>query len=330
MKMSLSIALASLRPVDRIGRSTCAAYRCVSQPEHPVSALLSARHALLALAIVAVWGTNFVVIRVGLNQFPPFLFAALRFSFAALPMIVFLSRPKVRLANLAAYGAITGAGQFGLLFLAMQGHISPGLASLVIQTQVFFTIGLSVYRTGERLRPYQLAALLLAVAGIVVIGAHADASATPTGLALVLLAAMSWASGNIIAREGRAHNMVAYVVWASLFSAPPLFVLSWLFEGRAAMASALVHADANGWACVLWQTVGNTLFGFAGWAWLLARYPAATVSPVALLVPVFGMATSAWWLGEALPPWKLLAACLVVGGLVVSIVYPRWRAAREA
>ncbi len=284
---------------------------------------LSLRHGLLALAITAVWGSNFVVIRLGLDQFPPFLFAGLRFTIAALPGILFLPRPNVSWLNLAAYGVLIGAGQFGLLFLAMDGHISPGLASLVIQVQVFFTIFLSMARSGEMVRGFQVAACLLAVAGIGVIAAHVNGHTTPLGLALVVLAAACWAVGNIVAREGRPDNFLAYVVWGSLFSAPPLLAMSLLVEGPAAIGQAIGHATLWGWAAVVWQSLGNSWFGYASWGFLLARYPSATVSPWALLVPVFGMGTAVLWLSEPMPAWKLAAAMLVVLGLAVSVFYPR-------
>ncbi len=285
---------------------------------------LSLRHALLGLAVVAVWGSNFVVIRFVLDQMPPLLFAALRFSIALLPAVFLIRRPRVPWSNLALYGALIGAGQFGLLYIAMQGHISPGLASLVIQMQVFFTIGLSVALSGERVQVLQWLALLLAAAGIGVIAAHADAATTPLGLALVLVAALCWACGNLLVRVNRGGNMLAYVVWASLFSAPPLFALSWAFEGGPAILHSLGHATVAAWLAVLWQAVGNTLFGYAAWGFLLARYPSAVVSPLALLVPVVGMASSAWWLGEPMPGWKLLAAMLVICGLVLGMLAPRW------
>ncbi|MCA6306125.1 MAG: EamA family transporter, partial [Phenylobacterium sp.] len=101
------------------------------------------RHALLALAVVAVWGTNFAVIKSALAHLPPFTFASLRFLFAFLPAAFFLKRPNVPWRNLAAYGVLIGVGQFGVLYFAMDGQISPGLASLVVQSQVFFTIGLA-------------------------------------------------------------------------------------------------------------------------------------------------------------------------------------------
>src|SRR6185503_9023028 len=146
---------------------------------------LTLRHALLALAIVFVWGTNFVVIRLGLNALPPLFYAMLRFVFVIVPAILFLPRPKIAWTNLATYGLCIGLLQFGLLFTAMKGHISPGLASLVIQTQVFFTIGLAIWRTGEKIKPHQVGAFCLAIAGMTVIAAQGDHAATIPGLALV-------------------------------------------------------------------------------------------------------------------------------------------------
>ncbi|RIY02768.1 EamA family transporter [Aureimonas flava] len=292
--------------------------------------LLPFRHFLLGLAVVAVWGTNFVVIHQGLAHLPPLLFAALRFLFAALPGIFLFPRPRVPWSHLAAYGVLIGTGQFGLLFIAMNGHISPGIASLVIQMQVFFTIGLAMRLSGETVRPYQGVALALGLAGLVVILTHTDGSTTPLGLGLVLVAALSWAGGNIVARASRVTDMLPYVIWGSLFSAPPLFALSFALEGWDAIRAGIVGADVPTWAAVLWQTVGNTMFGYAAWGWLLSRHPAAVVTPLALLVPLFGMGASTVLLGESLPFWKIAAALLVMSGLVVGLLYPRWRKARTA
>ena len=295
---------------------------------HAMDARLPLRHALLALAVVAVWGTNFVVIKVALAHLPPLLLAALRFLFAALPAALLLRRPAVSWRNLAGYGIAIGVGQFGLLFIAMRAHISPGIASLVIQVQVFFTIGMSMLLLRERVRPLQWVALALAAVGLALIGLRTDSETTAAGLAIVLAAALGWAIGNLIVKRAGRVDMLAYVAWSSLFAVPPLFLLSLVFEGTGAMLDGLRDADAATWAAVAWQSVGNTLFGYVAWGWLLARHPAAVVTPMALLVPVFGMAASAAWLGEALPAWKLGAAALVIGGLALnmlpSLVRTRW------
>lgn len=289
-------------------------------------------HLLLALAVVTVWGTNFVVIRWGLDGgMPPFLFATLRFSLSALPWLLFMPRPLVPLSRLVWFGVLLGVGQFGLLYLAIQGHISPGLASLVIQLQVFFTIGLSLLLMRETVRAFQLTGLVMALGGLVLIALNLGAQVTWTGLGLVLAAAFFWACANLVAKSAAQNadpslppiNMLHFVVWSSVFAVPPLLALSLLLEGPTAIGHALQAASAATWATVLWQAIGNSLFGYGAWNWLLSRHPAATVTPMALLVPVFGMGASAALLGEPMPGWKLGACALVLAGLAVIVFWPR-------
>lgn len=289
---------------------------------------LSLRHFLLAVAVMAVWGSNFVVARYALDHLPPLLLATLRFALVLVPAMFLLPRPACGWRNLGLYGVLIGVGQFGLLYIALGGHISPGLASLVVQTQVFFTVGLAMLVRGERVHRYQWLALLLAASGVGVILAHTDGTTTALGLTLMLLGAACWAGGNITATQAGPVNILAYVVWASAFAVPPLFVLSILFEGWNAMVAGVRDADALTWLAVLWQAWGNTMFGYGVWGWLLARYPAATIAPLALLVPVFGMGSSALLLSESLPAWKLGAAALVMAGLALNLLWPRWKSRR--
>jgi O-acetylserine/cysteine efflux transporter len=284
---------------------------------------LPVSHLLLALAIVAVWGTNFVVIKLSLGAFPPFLFAALRYTFALLPLVFFMPRPKVSWTNMCIYGLAVGVGQFGILYFAIDGRISPGLASLVIQTQVFFTIGFAMFFAKERLRIYQMVAVLVAMAGLAIIALHTDASTTFLGLALVVFSGFSWGVANTVSRRAGSINMLSYVVWASAFAIPPLFLISFLFEGGwGHMNAALSSAPLGAWAGVLWQSWANTVFGYAAWAWLLSKHPAAVVAPAPLLVPIFGMGAAAYFLAEPLPLWKILAAGLVITGLIVNLFWP--------
>jgi O-acetylserine/cysteine efflux transporter len=293
-------------------------------------ATIAPMHLALAVAVMAVWGTNFVVMKVALTHLPPLTMATLRFIAVVLPMVFIVKRPKVSWRNIAAYGVLIGAGQFGAMFTALSGYITPGLASLVVQTQVFFTIGLAMVLSGERVHGFQIVALLLAVAGLAWILMHSDASATPLGLALVIFAAMSWAGGNIVSRAAGKIDMLGYVVWASLFAIPPLALMALSLEGWSAIRAGIANADAATWGAVAWQAAGNTMFGYGIWGWLLARYPAATVAPLSLLVPVFGMGASSLLLGESLPLWKLTAAGLVMSGLAIGLLWPRLVALRTA
>ena len=171
------------------------------------------------------------------------------------------------------------------MYMAIDGRISPGLASLVIQCQVFFTVGLSIGLAGERVRPFQLIGLLAATVGIAVIGLHTDATVTLAGLFMMIAASFFWAVANIVNKRAGRVPMLGYVVWASLFAVPPLVVLTLWLEGPTRVLQALTGSSTATWAAVLWQSVGNTMFGYAAWGWLLSRHPASVVSPMGLMVP---------------------------------------------
>ncbi|HCX14736.1 MAG TPA: EamA family transporter [Rhodospirillaceae bacterium] len=294
-------------------------------------------HLLLAVLVTVVWGTNFALVKVVLETWPPLFFVFARFLICLLPAVFFLKRPDVSWGNLAAYGIFIGVGQFGLGFLAMDGYISPGLTSLVLQTQAFFTIFFAMYFESERLRNFQWVALAIASAGIGVIAYNAwgvvgnsDGSVagvinptTVLGLCLAIAAAIFWGMGNSVAKRAGRINMLAYVVWASMFSLPPLLILSLIYEGPEKIILALSSTNIGMWGAIAWQSIGNTMFGFAVWGWLLARYPTAAVSPISLLVPVFGLGTSAFFLDEPLQPWKLSAVGLILFGIGLNTIWPR-------
>lgn len=293
-------------------------------PKKPMSSRASGAgmplsHMALAIFVVAIWGTNFVVIHVGLAYFPPFTFAALRFALASLPLLAFVPRPRTPTRMIIAYGLLIGVGQHGLTLYAMHGHISAGLASLIIQGQAIFTILLALLISGERPRAGNFVALGLCIVGIGLIAGHIGGDADVLGLSLVLTAALSWAGGNLVAKHAGAVDMVALVVWSSLAALPPLAGAALAFEGPTLIWQSLANANVYAWAALAWQSFGNSLFGYAAWNWLIARHRAADVAPMGLLVPVFGMSATALLLGETMPPWKLAAAALVLAGLGVNI-----------
>jgi O-acetylserine/cysteine efflux transporter len=290
---------------------------------------LSARDGALGLLIVFVWGTNFVVVRWGLGQLPPLMMAAIRFALVLFPAILFLKKPNVSWGSLMLYGFCVGTGQFGLLYIAMNGFISPGVASVVMQTQVFFTIAVAAWRSGEKPRLHQLMGLVPAIGGILLILMHNGEDITAAGLTMVLGGAMCWAISNQTTREasrssaarGTPMNPLAYVVWASLFAMPGLLIASLLLEGPARIAQAITGSTWTIWPTLVWQSAANTLFGYTMWAWLLSRYPAGTVAPMSLLVPVFGISASALVLHEPLPAWKLVACLLIMAGLAFNLLW---------
>lgn len=288
------------------------------------------RDAGLAVLVAALWGCNFVAARLALAHVPPLLLVALRFGIAALPAVV-LPRPRLAWRQMVAIAATLFVGQFCFLFLGLRAGTPPGLASVLTQAQAILTVAGAALVLGERPVPRQVAGLAVAGAGLLVIGATVGTgSLTPAGLALTLAAAASWAVGNLLLKRVGATDMLALVVWLSLIPPVPALVLSLLVEGPAAMARSL---DGDVWTslfALLYIAVAATLGGYALWGRLLRRYPAGTVAPFALLVPVFGL-VSAWLVvGERFGPLRLTGIALVVLGLAVASLAPAgWTAGRR-
>lgn len=280
---------------------------------------MTRKHQLLAFIVAFIWGTNFVFIKYGLEELPPFLFASLRFFLVAIPLVFFLPKPKVSWVLIAAYGLFIGLGQFGLMFFAMQSNISPGLASLVVQMQVFFSILLALIFFKESVTPTQWIALIISFAGIGLIASKVDGHTTLFGLTLILTAAMSWSFGNMAVKKAGNVNIIAFLAYSSLFATPALALMSLYFEGWSLIVTSLQSASINSVYIVLWQTIGNTIIGYGLWNFLLSRYNASIVTPWALLVPISGMAASSFLLAEPMPLWKLIATTLVLAGLAINI-----------
>lgn len=273
---------------------------------------------LLALLVVVIWGFNFVVIKLGLQGLPPILFTALRFACAALPMVFFIRRPAVRFRMLAGYAAFQFALQFTLLFSGMKLGFPPGLASLVIQLQAFFTIGLAMVLLGERPQLPQIAGALIAFSGMALVALNLEARATLVGFLMVIAAGFSWGVGNIFTKRIGKVDALALVVWGSLLAAPPLLLASLVLEGPGVVADALREVTWMSAGAVLFQAYPTTILGFGIWSMLMRRYPTATVAPFTLLVPVTGMLSASWVLGEPLQWWKTGAGLLVLSGLALN------------
>lgn len=273
---------------------------------------------LLALGVVTIWGVNFVVIKIGLQDLPPILFTALRFLFAALPLVFFVKRPQTSMGLVLAYGTFQFALQFTLLFTGIKLGLPAGLASLVIQLQAFFTIGLAVLMLGERPKGVQLLGALVAFGGMALVAGHLEGKATLIGFVMVVLAGVCWAVANIVTKKMGQVNALSLVVWGALVATPPLFLASWLVEGAAAWQLAASNFSVKSLATVLFQSYPNTILGFGIWSMLMRKYPTATVAPFSLLVPVAGMLSAALVLGEPLQWWKVAAGALVLGGLALN------------
>lgn len=277
------------------------------------------RHAVLALVVAVCWAVNFVVIDIGLESFPPPLFAALRFGLTALPAIFFVPRPDVRWRVVIAVGLFIGVGQFGVLFVAMNTGLPAGLASVIAPLQPVFTIPLAVVALGERPSLRQVVGVSLAIAGLGTIALGRADNVPLQAVALGVASAAAWGCGNVVTRAARPQRPFSLLVWSSVVAPVPLLGLSLVFEGTARWQGAASSINASGIAALAYVVVVSTFFGYGVWYWLLSRHPASTVAPFTLLVPVVGILTA--WLvrGEHPTSGELLGSLIVLVGLALAL-----------
>lgn len=297
----------------------------------PVSLSFRRADLILALIVIFAWGVNFAVIKVGVADVPPLLLGALRFMLAAFPAVLLLRPPKVPLRLYFLYGMTISVGQFALLFSAIHVGMPTGLASLVLQSQSFFTMLFATWWLKEHWRANQLAGLMLAAVGLVLIGSAHGLSMPLAGFLLTVAAAVMWACGNIVTRAVGTYgpmNQLAFVVWASLVPPLPFLLLSAWLEGPAAMQVALQHFSWQSFASVAYLAWVATLFGYGVWTHLLSRYPANRVAPFTLLVPLVGLTTGWVVFGEALQPIHFAGGALLMAGLLLNLfghrLFVRW------
>jgi len=281
---------------------------------------MSPRHLLLALGLAVAWGVNFVVIEVGLDHFPPLLFSALRFLVAAVPAILLLRHPGVPWRWVGLVALTLGIVKFGLLFTGMAAGMPPGLSSLVLQTQAVFTAVFAVVLLGERLTARQVAGLAVAIAGIGLIAVDLGATSPVGAFVLVIGAAAMWGVSNVAVRRASPPDMLRFMVWVSALATLPLFALSAIVEGPRRDWDALRTAPWSAAGAVVYVGLVATVAGFGIWGYLIRTYSASAVAPFSLLVPVFGMGTSALLLGEEISPLKLLAGGLIIAGVLAGVV----------
>lgn len=292
------------------------------------------RDLMIGLIVITVWGLNFIAIKLGLQDTPPFLLGALRFLLACIPAIFFLPKPPVSWSWLIALGLSINVGQFAFLFLGMKVGMPAGLASLVLQSQAFFTLFVAVTWFGEKWQWNHLVGLILAACGMAVIGLQQGGIMTLAGFGLTLAAAACWGTGNVIMRRATQgvppFSMLSLVVWAGAVAIIPLALLSWFLEGYDAWLIAFRSPTLTTMGSLVYLAFLATLVGYGFWGKLLSRYPAALISPLALLVPLVGMSSSALFLGESLSAMQSVGALLVMLGLAVHVLGQRWNSKKKA
>ena len=280
------------------------------------------RHVLLAVLVSVVWGLNFVAIHESLEYFPPLFLVGLRFLVIAVPTVLLVPRPAVRLRWLVGYGLGFGTLQFIGLYLGMAAGFPTGLASLVLQSSAPFTVLLGAVLLGEHLSGPRAAGIAVAVAGLALVGLDRAAATSWGPFLLVVLGGLGWAFGNLASRLAAAPNPLHLTLWMSVVPPLPMFALSLVAEGPGRIADAvtgsLSAAAGPAWLGLAYTVVVGTIVGSGIWVWLMARHPAGLVAPFSMLVPVTGLLAGWALLGET-PTWlELLGGLLVIGGVLAA------------
>ena len=288
------------------------------------------RDLILALLVVIVWGANFTVIKLGLAGLPPMLLVALRYTFAAVPAIFFVKRPDIGWKYIIAYGMAVGVGQFSCLFYAMNIGMPAGTSSVILQSQVFFTLIFAAVLLKEHLRIFHALGVIISAIGLFFISGNIGSgqmSSLPLGaLFLTLLAAAFWGISNIIVRfaskqaaaQGKTIDMFGLVVWSSLVPPLPLFIFALILDTPETLLNIVLGLSGQSIFAILYLSFLATLFGFGLWSFLLSKYPAGKVAPLSLLVPVTGLITARAVLGEQLMPIQWLGCGIIILGLIIS------------
>lgn len=286
-----------------------------------MSASLSPRHALLATLVASIWGFNFVVIQWGMDGVPPLLFLALRFTAVVLPAVFLVPRPTATWRVVVAIGLFMSLGQFGLLYTSMHLGMPPGLAALVLQAQVVFTVVIAAVWLRERPSVRQVGGIALACAGLAVVGIGRGGHVPLLALLLCVGGALSWGIGNMVARRaGNAtSNGLSLVVWSSLVVPVPAFLLSLWVDGPDAVGTALTGLGPEALLSTLYTAVLASLVGYSIFNGLLARYPASSVVPFVLIAPAVAM-LSAWLVLDQAPnAAEAAGGVLVLAGVLVTV-----------
>ena len=273
----------------------------------------------IALLITAIWGVNFSIIKLGLITADPLILAGIRFTLCALPAVFFIKKPDTSWRYIIGYGLLFGIGLWGIVNLGIKAGVSAGIASLVLQFGAFFTMVLGAFLFHENLSKYQYTGIIVALLGLTSIIFISDGSVTFIGLALVLCGAVVWGLVSIIIKKSNTKQVFSFLVWSSLFSPIPLFILSYLFNGPSGFTELAIHFNSTTLFSILFQVYPNTLFAYWVWNSLLTQYPVSVVAPLSLFVPIFGMLGSVMIFNESIPSGKVIAMVFIISGLIIGL-----------
>lgn len=271
-------------------------------------------HSLLAIACTAIWGLNFVITKIGLEELPPIFFTCLRYTVIAIPCAFFIRRGELSWDLIIKVGVSLGVFMFTLAFIGIKLGVSAGLTSLLMQTQIIYIIILSSILLKDRPKLPQIIGIAISACGIGILIWSFYESPTLIGLCFVLAGAFSGSITSIFMKQGGNYDAFKLMVWMSIIPPIPLLGISLIFE--TGQWESLMAASYKGIGAVYFNAYVSTLLGFGASAYLIKVYSPNILAPYLFLVPIFGFSAGYLILGETLEPSTFIASLIIMIGLL--------------
>ena len=280
---------------------------------------------IVLLTIVTIgWGLNFVAAKWAFIELEPMLLLSVRFLLVGLMLLPFCTYPKGKMLHILGLSFVLGTVHFGLMFTGIKG-VDAGVAAIAVQTQVPFAALLAALLFKDYLGWRRALGMILAFAGMVLIAGEPRMETSLVSLAMVIGASMVWAVSTVQVKLMGEAPPFSVLAWSSLFAAPQLFILSLLLETD--QWGQISNAAWYGWGGILYMTLVVSVFGYGVWYTTLRHYDVNQVMPMTLLVPIAGLASGAWLLGETMTWLMWLGAALTLVGVAI-IIFRRPRTAQ--
>jgi O-acetylserine/cysteine efflux transporter len=282
------------------------------------SGSLTGRDLLLLIGMNLIWGLNLISSKIGVGQFPPIFFTALRFGSLALFLVPMLKIHRGQMTNLFAAAMLTGPAAFALLFAGI--FLTEDAATVAVATQmsVPFSTLMSVLFLGETIRWRRIMGIVLAFAGIVIISFDPRVFAYWEGLALVVCSSFVSSLGLIFLKRLKGIRPLELQSWIALAGGSILLVLSLILE--AGQMTAVRNATWEGWGALFFTTVMSSLIAHTAWYHLVSRYPVTSLSPLTLLSPLFGIFFGVTLLHDQLTARMLVGGAVTLVGVLIVVL----------
>ncbi|MGO1120195.1 DMT family transporter [Rhodovibrionaceae bacterium A322] len=281
---------------------------------------------LLLVTVMMIWGFNFVVVKVTLEELPVFLTIALRFALVAAVLIPFVPRPSGHWKQILLLSFSLGFLHFILMFTGIAG-IDVSTAAIAIQLQVPFASLLAAIFFGEKLGWRRALGMTLAFGGVAIMAGEPRLEGSLVSLGLVISGALIWAVSNIQVKKLESLSAWTVSAWMSLFAVPQLLLGSWLLEDG--QIAAVQQASMQAWVGVIYNSLAVMLLGYGLYYMLLKRHPVNVVMPFTLLVPFFGVLSGVVFMGDQLTPALLVGGATTIVGVGIILIRRAGKVATE-